>query len=138
MIKNDIYLNSVFLLIITAFSISGVYYYLFSIDEIITIIKEEYILAIFVFISILLHTYSYIKLKKYDILPFIPQLGKVPIIQSTIFFVIFEIVDYYSEDGFIGAIKLWYMYWMFGLLTWNLVFLFNYYKNFKFYSIKFL
>jgi hypothetical protein len=138
MIKNDIYINSLYILVSTFIIISATYYYLFTYEDILNIIKEEYILLGFTLVSFLLHFYAYLKLRKFDILPFIPKLGLVPIIQSSIFFAIFEVVDYYSEDGFIGAIKLWYMYWLFGLLSWNLVFLFNYYKNIKFYNLKLL
>jgi hypothetical protein len=136
-LKNDTYINSILLLVVTFFSICIAYYYLFDLNEIITILKEEYILSSFVALSFIILLYSYLKLKKYDILPFIPKLGKVPIKQSIVFFSIFEIIDYYSEDGIIGAIKLWYMYWLFGILSLNLMYIFNYYKNFKFYKLKF-
>ena len=138
MIKNDIYINSILLLLCTFIVITLSYYYIFDINEIISIIKEEYILGFFVILSFVLLSYLYFKLNKYDILPFIPKLGKVPILQSIVFFAIFEIVDYYYEDGIIGAIKLWYMYWLFGILSLNLMYVFNYYKNLKFYNLKLL
>jgi len=138
MIKNDIYFNSILILIGTLIAISTTYYYLFSISEILNIIKEEYILGTFIILSFIIHFYMYYKLKKYDILPFIPKLGKVPIFQSILFFAIFEVVDYFYEDGIIGAIKLWYMYWLFGILSLNIMYIFNYYKNMKFYNIKLL
>ena len=138
MIKNDIYINSILLLISTFIIICITYYYLFSISGIIHIIKEEYILSSFVILSFIVHLLAYIKLKHLDILPFIANLGRVPIFQSILFFTIFEIVDYYYEGGIIGAIKLWYMYLLFGILSLNLMYIFNYYKNMKFYNIKLL
>jgi len=137
MLKNDFYINAIILLLGSFIAICFTYYYLFSIEQIYTIIKEEYILGSFVILSIILHLISYLKLRKYDILPFIPKLGKVPFLQSIIFFSIFEVVDYFYEDGVIGAIKLWYMYLLFGILSLNLMYIFNYYKNFKFYNLKF-
>ena len=137
MIKKDIYINALVLLILSFIAICFTYYYLFTINEIISILKEEYILFSFVLLSFILHLFSYLKLRKYDILAFIPKLGRVPIIQSILFFSIFEIVDYYYEDGIIGAIKLWYMYWLFGILSLNMVYIFNYFKNFRFYNLKF-
>ena len=136
MIKNDIYINSILLLIATFIAISITYYYLFTFEIIINIISEEYILEGFVILSFVLHLYAYIKLKKYDIIPFIPKLAQVPVYQSILFFSIFEIVDYFYEDGIIGAIKLWYMYWLFGILSLNIMYIFNYYKNLKFYNLK--
>jgi len=136
MLKNDTYISSLLLLAVTLFSICITYYYLFNINEILSIIKDEYILSGFVIFSFVILLYSYIKLKNYDILPFVPKLGLVPIKQSIVFFIIFEIIDYYSEDGIIGAIKLWYMYWLFGVLSLNLMYIFNYFRNFKFYNIK--
>jgi len=138
MIKNDIYINSTLLLLGTFVAISSSYYYLFSTHIILNIIKEEYILIGFVIFSFILHLYMYFKLKKYDIIPFIPKLGKIPLFQSIIFFTIFEIVDYFYEDGIMGAIKLWYMYWLFGILSLNIMYIFNYYKNIKFYNTKLL
>ena len=138
MIKNDIYINSLLLLVATFIIICSTYYYLFNMSNIIDIIKEEYILSAFVILSFILHLLAYIRLRNLDILPFIPKLGRVPILQSILFFAIFEIVDYIYEDGIIGAIKLWYMYWLFGILSLNIIYIFNYYKNMKFYNIKLL
>ena len=136
MIKNDIYINSLLLLVATFIIICSTYYYLFSITDILSILKEEYILSGFVMLSFIVHLLAYNKLKDLDILPFIPKLGLVPIFQSILFFTIFEIVDYFYEDGIIGAIKLWYMYWLFGILSLNIMYIFNYYKNIKFYNLK--
>ena len=133
---SDIFISSQLVLIISFFTICLSYYYLFSIKEIIDIVKEEYILSFFVILFSILHFYAYFKLKDYDILPFIPKLGKLPIKQSIFFFIVFEVIDYIYEDGVIGAIKLWYMYWLFGILSLNFMYLFNYYKNFKFYNLK--
>ena len=136
MIKNDWYINAKVILIISFTIISILYYFLFKYEEIITIIKDEFILSGFIILSFIIHLYMYLKVNKYDILPFIPKLGQVPIFQSLIFFTIFEIVDYFYEDGIIGAIKLWYTYWLFGILSLNIMYILNYYKNIKFYNLK--
>ena len=65
---------------------------------------------------------------------FIPNTNHVPIKSTLIFFIIFQIVDYNTENGFIGMIKLWFMYWVFGLLTYYLTHIINYYKNYKAYK----
>ena len=53
-------------------------------------------------------------------------------LQSTIgFFLIFQVVDYYMEDGFIGMISQWFLYWIMGLIAVLLMESINYYKNFK-------
>ena len=53
-------------------------------------------------------------------------------LQSTImFFLIFQVVDYYMEDGFIGMISQWFLYWIMGIIALLLMQIINYYKNYK-------
>ena len=50
------------------------------------------------------------------------------------FFVIFQIVDFYFEDGFIGMISQWFVYWVFAIIAWLVTNNINFYKNFQFYK----
>jgi hypothetical protein len=47
------------------------------------------------------------------------------------FFLIFQVVDYYMEDGFIGMISQWFLYWVMGIIALLLMQIINYYKNYK-------
>jgi len=106
--------------------------------DIIQIIKNEYILLIIIFLLFSIFLYFKLKLKKFDIIPFLGNINKVPLIQSILFFLLFQIIDYIYEDGFISMIKLWFMYWLFGVLAYLLSNNINYYKNMQFYNLKFI
>jgi hypothetical protein len=127
-------INSKLLLGITFIGV-GVFYYIFlPIDKIIDIIKDEYILLSITFCMFGVYLYFKYILKDKLIHPFIPNLNHVDIKSSVIFFLIFEIIDFYTEDGFIGMISLWFMYWVFGVLIYFLTHNINYYKNYKAYQ----
>jgi len=80
--------------------------------------------------------YFYLKHKLKDklIYELIPNTKYVSIKSSILFFIIFEIVDYYSENGFIGMINQWVVYWIFGVLGYFLLNSINLYKNYKAYT----
>ncbi len=127
-------INSKFLLSITFIAIVIVYKILFSSDEIINIIKEEYITMGVLLLFIAVYIYFYTKLKDKLLYAFIPNLNYVSLKSTIIFFVIFEMVDYHYEGGFIGMIKLWFSYWLYGLIAYFMTHNINFYQNYKKYS----
>lgn len=48
-----------------------------------------------------------------------------------LFFLIFQIIDFIFEGGFIGMISMWFSYWVFGYIIFILLNIINYYKNIK-------
>ncbi len=55
--------------------------------------------------------------------------------QSTVlFFLVFQIIDYIYEDGFIGMISQWFFYWIMGIITFIVINIINYYKNRQYYK----
>lgn len=122
------------LLILTLIPIAIFYYIFLTPKVIVEIIKDQYIfMGIILILSISL-LYFKIKLKNLQLISYIPNTDTVPLKSTIIFFVIFQTIDFYSEDGFIGMISQWFIYWVFGVLAWALTNNINLYKNFRFYK----
>lgn len=123
-----------FMLLISLIAIAIVYSFVFSFSKIVNIILDEYIaigisIVLFLIYSILKH-----KLKNKLLYQFIPNLNYIPIKETLIFFVLFQGYDYYNENGFIGMISLWFMYWIFGLCANFAIHIINLYKNYQAYK----
>ena len=103
-------------------------------NKIVNIILDEYIIIGITFILILIYQYFKIKLKNKLLFEFIPNTNYIPIKSTLIFFVIFQVVDFYYENGFIGMINQWFIYWIFGLLAYFLTHNINFYKNYQAYK----
>jgi len=115
---------------ITLISIFAVYLYVLGENKTIEIIKSEYLFILGLIVISFVFLYFKFKLKDYEIVDF--NQNSKPSLQSTIlFFLIFQIVDYISEDGFIGMISQWFMYWVMGVIALLLMETINYYKNYK-------
>ena len=124
-------INTKLLLFLTLIAVSTIYYFVFPLDKIESIVKDEYISLIVIFFLIIIYIYFKIKLKDKKIFEFIPNTNYVSLKSSIIFFLIFEIVDYFSEDGIIGMVTLWFSYWLFGVIAYFLTHNINFYKNYK-------
>ncbi len=127
-------INTKLLLSITLLTIGIIYYMFLPINQIVNIILDEYIIISITFILIIVYQYFKTKLKDKLLHEFIPNTNYIPIQSTLIFFMIFQVVDFYSEDGLIGMMKLWFMYWIFGLLVYFLTHNINFYKNYKAYK----
>jgi len=115
---------------ITLISIFAVYLYVLGENKTIEIIKSEYLFILGLIVISFVFLYFKFKLKDYEIVDF--NQNSKPSLQSTIlFFLIFQVVDYISEDGFIGMISQWFMYWVMGVIALLLMETINYYKNYK-------
>ncbi|QKF82346.1 hypothetical protein [Halarcobacter ebronensis] len=120
----------IFLFPTTFIIIIATYLFVFGEIKTLEIIKGEY-LSIFALILITSIFFIFkFKLKDYEIIEFIP-INNSSLKSLIIFFLIFEVIDFYSEDGFIGMIKLWFLYWVMGLIALILMQTLNYYKNYK-------
>lgn len=106
------------------------YLFVFGQKTTLEIIKEEYL---FIFallpISFTLIYFKY-KVKGYELIYFNKQ-NSFSLKSTIIFFIIFQIFDYFYEDGFIGMISQWFIYWIMGLIGLLLLKTINYYKNYQ-------
>lgn len=118
------------LFILTLIAIFTTYYFILGVDKSIELIKEEYLSIFALFIILLALLFFKFKLKDYELINFIPN-NQFSIKSTIMFFLIFQVVDYYYEDGFIGMISQWFLYWIMGVIALALMQTINYYKNYK-------
>lgn len=115
---------------LTFISIITIYLCVLGEDKTIEIIKDAYI-YIFSLVPLgLIYLYFKFKLKEYEIIDFNKNTN-FSFQTTVIFFLIFQVVDYIHEDGFIGMISQWFLYWIMGIIALFLMGIINYYKNYR-------
>lgn len=119
---------------VTFIAIIVVYLFVFGESKTIELIKTQYLYILGLIPLGLIFIYYRFKLKDYEIIDFNKN-AKFSFSTSVIFFVIFQVVDYIQEDGFIGMISQWFFYWVMGLIALFLMEIINYYKNNKVYCL---
>ena len=119
---------------VTFIVIIAVYLFVFGESKTIELIKTQYLYILGLIPLGLIFIYYRFKLKDYEIIDFNKN-AKFSFSTSVIFFVIFQIVDYIQEDGFIGMISQWFFYWVMGIIALFLMEIINYYKNNKVYCL---
>ena len=127
-------MNSRNLFIFTLLIIIANYLFIFGQDKTIELIKNEYLFVLALIPITLLLLYFKIKLKGKELIDFNKN-SAISLKSTIMFFLIFQVIDYISEDGFIGMISLWFLYWVMGLIAYLLMETINYYKNYKARSI---
>lgn len=124
-------INTRNLFILSFLAMISIYLYVFGEAKTIEMIKEEYLFILALIPLTLAFVFFKIKLKNYKLIDF-NQNNNISIKSTIVFFLIFQVVDYISEDGFIGMISQWFLYWIMGLLALLLISNINYYKNYQF------
>lgn len=119
------------LFILTFIAIFTTYYFVLGIEKSIELVKDEYLSIIALIVISLALVFFKIKLKNYQIINFL-QNNQFSLKSTILFFLVFQIIDYYYEDGFIGMISQWFLYWIMGLIAITLMQTINYYKNYKY------
>ena len=115
---------------LTFIAIITIYLYVLGEDKTIEIIKDSY-LYIFSLVPLgLIYVYFKFKLKEYEIIDFNKNTN-FSFQTTVVFFLIFQVVDYIYEDGFIGMISQWFLYWIMGIIALFLMGIINYYKNYR-------
>jgi len=114
----------------TFIAIIAVYLFIFGENKTIELIEIEYLYILGLIPLGFIFLYYRFKLKDYEIIDFNKNV-KFSFSSSVIFFVIFQVVDYIQEDGFIGMISQWFFYWIMGIIALFLMEIINYYKNYK-------
>lgn len=118
------------LFVLAFIAIIATYLFVFGQDKTIEMIKEEYLFILALVPISLALVFFKIKLKNYRLRDF--NQNNTFSLQSTIgFFLIFQVVDYFSEDGFIGMISQWFLYWIMGLIALLLMEAINYFRNYQ-------
>ncbi|AXX92704.1 hypothetical protein CPU12_02430 [Malaciobacter molluscorum LMG 25693] len=118
------------LFIATFIIIISTYLYIFGEEKTMQIIFQEYLYLIALFLVCIAFLFFKFKLNKYEIVEFIPT-NNFSLKSTILFFIIFELIDYNSKDGFKGMISQWFIYWVFGVFALVLTHTLNYYKNYK-------
>jgi len=123
-------INNKLLFASTLVAIFTIYYFVFGIYRTIQIVTAEYLLILLIAPILLAISYYKRKLKYFEITDYIKD--SRPTLKSTIiFFLVFQVVDYYYEGGFEGMIKLWFVYWIYGIIALLVMRVINYYKNYR-------
>lgn len=118
------------LFILTFIAIISTYLYVFGQDKTIEMIKEEYLFIVALIVLTSIFMYFKVKLKDYELVDFNKN-NAISLKSTIVFFLIFQVVDYVSEDGFIGMISQWFLYWVMGIIAILLMETINYYKNYR-------
>ena len=121
---------SIILFSLTFISIISIYLLVLGEDKTIEIIKNQYLFILSLVPLIGIYLYFRVKLKDYEIIDFNKNTN-LSFKTTVIFFMIFQVVDYVQQDGFIGMISQWFLYWIMGLITLVLMEIINFYKNYK-------
>ncbi len=132
MIKNqgDLLIKPIKLFSLTFILISSIYLFVLGEDKTIEIVKDEYLFILSLIPLYGIHLYFKFKLKNYEIVDFNKNTN-LSFKTTVILFLIFQVVDYIQQDGFIGMISQWLLYWIMGLISLVLMEIINYYKNYK-------
>ncbi len=118
------------LFILSFVAIISVYFYVFGQEKTIELIKEEYLFILALVPVTIAYFYFKIKLKGKELIDFNKN-SAISLKSTVMFFLIFQVVDYIAEDGFIGMISMWFLYWLMGLIALLIMETINYYKNYK-------
>lgn len=122
--------NTKNLFILSFIALISTYLIVFGQDKTITMITSEYLFILALIPITFALIFFKTKLKGFDLIDFNQQ--NTFSLKSTIgFFLIFQVVDYFYEDGFIGMISQWFLYWIMGLIALLLMQTINYYKNYQ-------
>ncbi len=106
------------------------YYFILGEEKSIQIIKDEYLFILALIPLGFALLYFKFKLKDYEIINFNKN-SNISLKSTVMIFLIFQVVDYLSEDGFIGMISQWFFYWIMGVIALLLMETINYYKNYR-------
>ncbi|MDD2894556.1 MAG: hypothetical protein PHG81_00935 [Aliarcobacter sp.] len=114
---------------VTLISIIAVYIFLLGENKTIEIIKNDYFYLLSLIPMGLIYLYFRLKLKDYELIDFNKNTN-LSFRTSIVIFLVFEVIDYIQEDGFIGMISQWFFYWVMSIIALVLVENINYLKNY--------
>jgi len=115
---------------LTFIAIISVYFLVFGENKAIEMIKAQYLYILSLIPLVATFLYFKIKLKDYEIIDFNKN-SNFSFQTTVMLFLVFQVVDYILEDGFIGMISQWFLYWVMGLIFLFVMGIINYYKNYR-------
>lgn len=118
------------LFILSFILLISVYLFVFGQTKTIEILTKEYLLILSVIPILMTLFYLKNRLKDFEIIDFNKN-NQFSLKSSIGFFLVFQVVDYFYEDGFIGMISQWFLYWVLGIITFLLLQTINYFKNYQ-------
>lgn len=118
------------LFILSLIAIISIYLFVFGQVKTIELIKEEYLFILALLPITFTLLYFKMKVKGKELIDFNKN-NSFSLKNTVIFFLIFQVVDYIAEDGFLGMISMWFLYWVMGLIALLIMQTINYYKNYK-------
>lgn len=119
-----------YLFIASLISIITIYLSILGQEKTIELIKKEYLFILGLLPLTLVLIFFKIKLKSYQIIDYTKN--TIPLKQTIVIFLIFQVIDYIYEGGFIGMISQWFLYWIMGLIALLVIENINHYKNYKY------
>lgn len=114
---------------VSLISIIAVYIFLLGENKTIEIVKNDYLYLLSLLPMGLIYLYFRLKLKDYELIDFNKN-ANFSFKTTVILFLIFQVVDYIQEDGFIGMISQWFFYWVMSVVALFLMEIINYLKNY--------
>jgi hypothetical protein len=115
---------------LTFIAIISIYFFVFGENKTIEMIKDEYLYILSLIPISATFLYFKFKLKGYEIIDFNKN-SNLSFQTTVMLFLVFQVVDYILEDGFIGMISQWFLYWVMGIIALLLMEIINYYKNYR-------
>lgn len=118
------------------FSLIGIlfiYSIFLSTFKIINLITDQHLFIALLFLLWIIGIFFKSKLKNREIIDFHKN-GNLTLKTTILFFLFFQVIDYIYEDGFIGMISQWFIYWIMGIIAFKLLTIINYYKNIQLYK----
>ncbi|NVJ53841.1 MAG: hypothetical protein HWD90_09085 [Campylobacteraceae bacterium] len=106
------------------------YLFVFGQEKTLELIQKEYLYLLAIIPLVAVFIYFKFKLKNYDLVDFNKN-SNLSFKSIVMFFLIFQVVDYYSEGSFEGMISLWFLYWVMGIIALLLMENINFYRNYK-------
>lgn len=123
--------NRVKLLFLVSFlGMMAVYLSVLGKYKMVSIMLDEYIFIGAVFPLLLISLFYKRKLKGLETIDFNAN-SNLTLKNTLLFFLAFQVIDYIYEDGFIGMISQWFIYWIMGVITVIILDIINTYKNLK-------
>ena len=107
------------------------YIFVLGVPKTINLILDEYLFIVALCILLPISWYLKRKLHGLEIIDFYKQ-NHLSFKSTLSFFLLFQVVDYIFEDGFIGMISQWFLYWILGIISMQVLTILNLYKNIKF------
>jgi len=112
-----------------------VYILVFGKVRTIMLLIDEYIFVLSLIPLWLISLWYKRKLRRIELIDFHQDSG-ITLKTTVVFFLLFQVIDYVYEGGFIGMISQWFLYWIMGFISFMVLTIVNYHKNYKYLKLQ--